>query len=427
MTRTPRAPAASVPPKPQVLKETAKPQQPKRVGERCRFLPMATRRTLRATAATWQQMAVVYGFSMVVHAVVLIVFGFIILPQETREELLSILADTEVDIPDPPPPVDHIIQDPEIIDERAVEDATQDVTALVTSNTDAESSFNLNLSDEALNLKPATDVGQSLPVKIGSMSAGRSEAARRKCSPSAGETPPVMPPLNRPSNGWPRSKEGMAVGTITTWANPATRANCPRPPARRDWCSWRFWERATPTSRSASIRKPSSGASIISWGPGSTPRRVGLSRQKPRPGRHVRPSHLRHGFGRGSRHDRRPQAPRRGPGRGQFHRSRPALRRRLAICPQYAGRHLRGRLASRGAQKRLPCENSHSPHGLRRDQQIPDRGLSRGRFPIQLHARPTAQAVHHLHRAVVADVHGLESRDPRSGQWGQVPRPSRAV
>ena len=131
----------------------------------------------RATEATWQQMVMVYGLSLVLHAAVLVVLGLMVLPQEVREEILSVLAEQEV-AESEQPPLEHIIPEPEIIEERALEEAAQDVNALVESDAEAESNFKLNLSDDAFSLKPDTAEGPAVPVKIGSISAGRSEAAR---------------------------------------------------------------------------------------------------------------------------------------------------------------------------------------------------------------------------------------------------------
>lgn len=130
----------------------------------------------RATEASWQQMLVVYGVSMILHAAVLAILAVIILPQDVREELLSVLAEQVQETEQPP--IDHVIEEPEIIEDLALEESPQDANALVKSDAEAESNFNLNLSDEAFSLKPDTAEGPSLPIKVGDITAGRSEAAR---------------------------------------------------------------------------------------------------------------------------------------------------------------------------------------------------------------------------------------------------------
>jgi hypothetical protein len=132
----------------------------------------------RAIKATWQEMLMVYSVSMILHAAVLLILGFIILPEKVREELLTVLSQQEVETRQPS--IEHIIPEPEIIEERAVEHALQNANALVKSDADAESNLKLDLSHDDLRLLTDADEGPSLPVEWNSLSAGRSQAARAK-------------------------------------------------------------------------------------------------------------------------------------------------------------------------------------------------------------------------------------------------------
>lgn len=120
-----------------------------------------------------------FGMSLALHAAVLLMLWFMVIPRTTREELLSVLIDDEAEtLTDPPPPADHIIQNPEIIDERAVEHGKHDFNALVLNETNGKDLFNLKINDASLTLKPNAIAGPSLPGKTGDHFAGRSEAAR---------------------------------------------------------------------------------------------------------------------------------------------------------------------------------------------------------------------------------------------------------
>lgn len=132
----------------------------------------------RATRATWQQMAIVYTVSFVMHAVVLGVLGMIFLPADVQEEILSILAEEEKVIESPK--IDEPVPEPELLEQVEIQDSQEDVESLVKSEVDAEEKITLKLSDDAFQIKPDTSFGPSLPVKTGDISSGRSQAARAK-------------------------------------------------------------------------------------------------------------------------------------------------------------------------------------------------------------------------------------------------------
>lgn len=132
----------------------------------------------RATAASWQQMAVVYTVSMILHAAILMVLGLIVLPQDVRDEILNVV----VEEPEPvdPPPLDTVVEEPDLIEDVALEETPTDPTAMVESEADAEETFNLDFDLDKLQVKPEADEGPTLPFKTGDISSGRSKAARAK-------------------------------------------------------------------------------------------------------------------------------------------------------------------------------------------------------------------------------------------------------
>ncbi|MCA9070810.1 MAG: hypothetical protein KDA84_17895 [Planctomycetaceae bacterium] len=132
----------------------------------------------RATAATWQQMAMVYGVSFVLHAVVLGLLGMILLPAEVQEEIMSIVVKEDKVIESPK--VDEPVPEPELLEQVETQDSPVEMEALVKSDQDAMEKITMKLSDDAFQLKPETDTGPSLPIKKGDISSGRSQAARAK-------------------------------------------------------------------------------------------------------------------------------------------------------------------------------------------------------------------------------------------------------
>jgi hypothetical protein len=144
--------------------------------------PVADEEASHAVRSGWRQWLVVYGVSTAIHGILLLVMAFIIiLPPATREKLLDVFVESEEPVAPPPPPMDHMVQDPDIIEEeRALEDATQDVTALVTSDVDGDSSFSVDFGVGELTIGPGTGDGPPIPGKIGNIAAGRSEAVRAK-------------------------------------------------------------------------------------------------------------------------------------------------------------------------------------------------------------------------------------------------------
>lgn len=133
----------------------------------------------RATAPSWQQMVLVYGVSMVLHAAVLVILGLIMLPQDVREEILSVIVKEEKPIE--PPPIETLVEEPEVLEPEALEDTeTPDANELVESDTEAEDKFKLDLPDIVPSVEPEASEGPSLPVPVGDISAGRSEATRQQ-------------------------------------------------------------------------------------------------------------------------------------------------------------------------------------------------------------------------------------------------------
>lgn len=132
----------------------------------------------RATSATWQQMAIVYSVSFVMHAVVLGVLGMIFLPKDVQEEILSIVVEEEKVIESPE--VDEPVPEPEILQKVTLKDSPEDTMALVKSEIDAPDQITLKLPEKAFQIKPDTKDGPSLPIKAGDISSGRSQAARSK-------------------------------------------------------------------------------------------------------------------------------------------------------------------------------------------------------------------------------------------------------
>ncbi len=165
------------PPKPQAKSAAAAPPTKKKPPAAPSAEDLAESRG-RATRPTWLQMVVVYGTSMVLHVLVLVVLGLIVLPAQVREELLNVL----VEVKEPEPvTIDTEVAEPEPLEEQTVEEeVVADANSLVESETDAVDKFNLDISDAELSLKADVTDGPSLPIKKGDVSAGRSQAARGK-------------------------------------------------------------------------------------------------------------------------------------------------------------------------------------------------------------------------------------------------------
>lgn len=163
-----------IPPRP-VGKKAAPPRKASQVPAENSPAP-AEEEDHRATAPTWQQMAIVYSVSFVVHAAILAIFGMIFLPKDVQEEILSIMVEEEKVIESPT--VDEPIPEPEILEQVEVQDAPQDAESLVKSEVEANEKITLKLSDDAFQIKPDTVDGPSLPIKTGDISSGRSQAAR---------------------------------------------------------------------------------------------------------------------------------------------------------------------------------------------------------------------------------------------------------
>ena len=122
-----------------------------------------------------------YGEHGAARAAVLFVLGLIILPQDVREEILSVIVKEEKVIE--PPPLETLVEEPEVLEEQVIEDEPTDAETLVESDdVEAEdpvtssTSTTLNWSKKK---NPRRRKGPSLPVPVGNMASGRSTGGSR--------------------------------------------------------------------------------------------------------------------------------------------------------------------------------------------------------------------------------------------------------
>ncbi len=169
--------AEAVAPQAKAAKPAAKPEPAKPAASQSAESDEEEEHLGRATAPSWGQMLVVYSISMILHVAVLVVLGYIILPADVREEILSVVVKNEKVIDTQP--LEEPIEQPQVLEELTTENEITDTESLVDNDVDADSNFDLNINDLDLALKPDTTEGPSPPIdNIKSISQGRSGATR---------------------------------------------------------------------------------------------------------------------------------------------------------------------------------------------------------------------------------------------------------
>ena len=166
----------AIPPKPSFVKpaaksETAQPTAPQTASA------IAEKREPggRATAPNWRQMLVVYSTSLILHAAVLVAMWFIIFPTHVREEILSVIVETDIDAQ----PLQEPIEQAQVLEDVILAETPTDTESLVKNDVDKDSNLKLDINDLDLALKPDMAEGAAPPIdNRKSISQGRSGATR---------------------------------------------------------------------------------------------------------------------------------------------------------------------------------------------------------------------------------------------------------